>query len=86
MKRFRPRSHWFRSDHSQGQAAPSGIPRQAGEHGRPAGVAWKAVPAVKDGRAVVIDGDLSAAYSLGSTMASMYAIKNLVPKLEATLK
>ncbi len=48
--------------------------------------AWKAVPAVKAGRAVVIDGDLSAAYSLGSTMASKYAIENLVPKLEAALK
>ncbi len=48
--------------------------------------AWKAVPAVKDGRAVVIDGDLSAAYSLGSTMASKYAIERLVPKLEAVLK
>lgn len=48
--------------------------------------AWKAVPAVKAGRAVVIDGDLSAAYSLGSTMASRYAIERLVPKLEAVVK
>ncbi len=48
--------------------------------------AWKAVPAVKAGRAVVIDGDLSSAYSLGSTMSTKYAIENLVPKLEAALK
>jgi iron-siderophore transport system substrate-binding protein len=48
--------------------------------------AWKAVPAVKQGRAVVIDGDLAQAYSLGTTMASKYAIENLVPKLEAALK
>ncbi len=48
--------------------------------------AWKAVPAVKDGRAVVIDGDLANAYSLGTTMATKYAIENLVPKLAAALK
>ena len=48
--------------------------------------AWKAVPAVKAGRAVVIDGDLAQAYSLGTTIATKYAIENLVPKLEAVLK
>ncbi|MFT4218064.1 MAG: iron-siderophore ABC transporter substrate-binding protein [Micropruina sp.] len=48
--------------------------------------AWKAVPAVEAGHAVVIDGDLSQAYSLGTTMATKYAIENLVPKLEAALK
>ena len=48
--------------------------------------AWKAVPAVKDGRAVVIDGDLAAAYSLGTTLATRYAIDQLVPKLAAAIK
>ncbi|MFT4295812.1 MAG: iron-siderophore ABC transporter substrate-binding protein [Micropruina sp.] len=48
--------------------------------------AWKAVPAVKSGHAVVIDGDLSQAYSLGTTIATKYAIENLVPKLESALK
>ncbi|HMQ36907.1 MAG TPA: ABC transporter substrate-binding protein, partial [Micropruina sp.] len=48
--------------------------------------AWKAVPAVKAGRAVVIDGDLASAYSLGTTLATKYAIENLVPKLDAALK
>lgn len=48
--------------------------------------AWKAVPAVAAGRAVVIDGDLASAYSLGTTLATKYAIENLVPKLEDALK
>lgn len=48
--------------------------------------AWKAVPAVKDGHSVVIDGDLSQAYSLGTTMATKFAIERLVPKLEAVVK
>lgn len=43
---------------------------------------WQEVPAVADGRAVVIDGDLSDAYSLGTTMAQQYAIDELVPMLE----
>lgn len=40
---------------------------------------FQAVPAVADGRSVVIDGDLSAAYSLGSTLATRYAIDTIVP-------
>lgn len=48
--------------------------------------AWKAVPAVKAGRAVVIDGDISSAYSLGTTLATKYAIDQLVPKLAAVVK
>ena len=48
--------------------------------------AWKAVPAVKAGHSVVIDGDLANAYSLGTTLATKYAIENLVPKLESALK
>lgn len=45
--------------------------------------AWKAVPAVQNGHAVVIDGDLAQAYSLGTTAATLFAIEQLVPKLEA---
>lgn len=45
--------------------------------------AWQAVPAVADGHSVVIDGDLAAAYSLGSTMATSYAIEAMIPMLEA---
>lgn len=43
---------------------------------------WQRVPAVADGRAVVIDGDLSSAYSLGSTLSIEYAIDHLVPLIE----
>lgn len=43
---------------------------------------WQEVPAVADGRAVVIDGDLAQAYSLGTTMAQQYAIEEMVPLLE----
>lgn len=47
---------------------------------------FEAVPAVADGRSVVIDGDLSAAYSLGTTLAAKYSIENLVPKIADALK
>jgi iron complex transport system substrate-binding protein len=47
---------------------------------------FQAVPAVADGRSVVIDGDLSAAYSLGSTLSVTYAIENLVPRIAEALK
>lgn len=43
---------------------------------------WQAIPAVADGRAVVIDGDLSSAYSLGTIGAQQYALDNLVPLIE----
>lgn len=43
---------------------------------------WLEIPAVQDGHAVVIDGDLSSAYSLGTTLANEYALENLVPMLE----
>jgi iron complex transport system substrate-binding protein len=46
---------------------------------------WQAVPAVADGRAVVIDGDLSSAYSLGTIGAQQYALDNLVPLIEEAL-
>lgn len=46
---------------------------------------WQAIPAVADGRAVVIDGDLSSAYSLGTIGAQQYALDNLVPLIEDAL-
>lgn len=46
---------------------------------------WAAIPAVADGRSVVIDGDISAAYSLGTTLAAKFSIENLVPKIADAL-
>ncbi len=46
---------------------------------------WKQIPAVKAGHAVVIDGDLSQAYSLGTTLATKYAIDQLVPKISTAV-
>ncbi len=46
---------------------------------------WQAIPAVADGRAVVIDGDISSAYSLGTIGAQLYALDNLVPLIETAL-
>ena len=46
---------------------------------------WKAIPAVAAGRSVVIDGDVSSAYSLGTTLAASYAIENVVPLIEKAL-
>lgn len=43
---------------------------------------WKAIPAVADGHSIVIEGDLSNAYSLGTSLAQLYAIDNLVPLIE----
>ena len=43
---------------------------------------FQTVPAVKEGRSVVIDGDLAAAYSLGTTLALDYAVEQMVPRLE----
>ena len=40
---------------------------------------FQAIPAVADGRSVVIDGDLASAYSLGTSLAVQYAIEELVP-------
>ncbi|WP_040161989.1 iron-siderophore ABC transporter substrate-binding protein [Nigerium massiliense] len=47
--------------------------------------AFQAVPAVKAGHSVIIDGDLANAFSLGSPAARSYAIDNLVPKVEAAI-
>lgn len=46
---------------------------------------WRKVPAVADGHAVVIDGAVSSAYSLGTTLATRYAIEQLVPQIEKAL-
>lgn len=46
---------------------------------------WKRLETVQDGRAVVIDGDISAAYSLGSPQASLYTVEALTPLLEEAL-
>ncbi|WP_020014100.1 iron-siderophore ABC transporter substrate-binding protein [Promicromonospora sukumoe] len=46
---------------------------------------WKQIPAVADGRAVVIGDDLSAAYSLGTPAAQLYALQELTPLIEEAL-
>ncbi|MGO2634576.1 MAG: iron-siderophore ABC transporter substrate-binding protein [Galactobacter sp.] len=43
---------------------------------------WKKLKAVQDGHTVVIDGDVSSAYSLGTPGASLYALEKLTPMLE----
>jgi iron complex transport system substrate-binding protein len=43
---------------------------------------WLALPAVQAGHDVVIDGDVSAAYSLGTSLSRQYALDQLVPLLE----
>jgi iron complex transport system substrate-binding protein len=44
--------------------------------------AWKDVKAVSEGRAVVVDGDLSSAFSLGTALATEYALDQLPKKIE----
>ncbi|WP_372698370.1 iron-siderophore ABC transporter substrate-binding protein [Arthrobacter sp. JSM 101049] len=46
---------------------------------------WKKLSTVQAGHAVVIDGDLSAAYSINSTLAALYTVKHLTPLLEKAL-
>lgn len=46
---------------------------------------WQAIPAVADGRFVVVDGDIASAYALGTIGARMYALDNLVPLIEDAL-
>ncbi|MCU1528013.1 MAG: Iron complex transport system substrate-binding protein [Frondihabitans sp.] len=48
--------------------------------------AWKNLTAVTKDHAVVIDGDLAAAYSLGTSLSREYALKHLVPLLEKATK
>ncbi|MBE6478417.1 MAG: iron-siderophore ABC transporter substrate-binding protein [Propionibacteriaceae bacterium] len=47
--------------------------------------AWQAIPAVQDGRAVVVDGDLSSAFSLGTVGSIEYALENLTPRISEAL-
>ncbi|WP_454086293.1 iron-siderophore ABC transporter substrate-binding protein [Georgenia sp. Marseille-Q6866] len=46
---------------------------------------FQQLPAVADGRAVVIDGDLASAYSLGTVLSQQYAVEQIVPMLEEAL-
>lgn len=46
---------------------------------------WQAIPAVADGRAIVLEGDLSSAYSLGSVLSTKYAVEQMVPLIEKAL-
>ncbi|WP_432524710.1 iron-siderophore ABC transporter substrate-binding protein [Kineococcus sp. SYSU DK006] len=46
---------------------------------------WTAIPAVAAGRALVLDEDVSSAYSLGSVLSVRYALDALVPQLERIL-
>jgi len=47
---------------------------------------YRAIPAVAAGHSVVIDGDIAAAYSLGSTLSTEYAITKVVPLIADALK
>jgi len=47
---------------------------------------YKAIPAVAAGHSVVIDGDISAAYSLGTTLSTEYALTKVVPLIADALK
>lgn len=46
---------------------------------------FQQVPAVADGRALVIDGDLANAYSLGTVLSQQYAVEQIVPMIEEAL-
>lgn len=46
---------------------------------------WKKLDTVKAGHAVVIDGDISDAYSANSPLAALYTVKHLTPLLEKAL-
>lgn len=46
---------------------------------------WKKLDTVKAGHAVVIDGDLSDAYSINSPLGALYTVKHLTPLLEKAL-
>ncbi|WP_417215446.1 iron-siderophore ABC transporter substrate-binding protein [Arthrobacter sp.] len=46
---------------------------------------FKKLKTVKEGHAVVIDGDISDAYSANSPLAALYTVKHLTPLLEKAL-
>ncbi|MDO4927525.1 MAG: iron-siderophore ABC transporter substrate-binding protein [Corynebacterium sp.] len=43
--------------------------------------AWQALPAVIDGKAIVVDGDLAQAFSLGTVEATLWALDTLETQL-----
>ncbi len=43
---------------------------------------WKQLDAVKDGRAVVLDGEISDAFSSSTPLAAIYAVEELTPLFE----
>jgi len=43
---------------------------------------WQAIPAVEDGRVLVIGDELSSAYSLGTPAATLYAIEQMTPLID----
>lgn len=43
---------------------------------------WKQLPAVQEGRAIVMQGDISKAFSANSPLANIYTAENLTPLLE----
>lgn len=45
---------------------------------------WKTIPAVKDGRDIVVSGTISNAFSDGTPGAQLYALRKLVPMIEKT--
>lgn len=47
--------------------------------------AWKSIPAVEDGHAIVLDGKISEAFSLGTPEAQKWALEQLVPMIEEAL-
>ena len=47
---------------------------------------WKLIPAVADGHSIVIDGDLSNAFSLATPAATLYAIDQFTPLIEKAVK
>lgn len=47
---------------------------------------WNNIPAVEDDRAIVITGELSDAFSLGTPEAKQYALEELTPMIEEALE
>jgi iron complex transport system substrate-binding protein len=46
---------------------------------------WRQIPAVQAGHAIMIDGDLSQAYSAATVPGNLYALEHLVPLIETAL-
>ena len=47
---------------------------------------WKLIPAVADGHSIVIDGELSQAFSLATPTSIIYAIDQFTPLIEKAVK